>query len=91
MLAFIEGVGLVGPSLQGWQASRSVLAGAEPYRYAPTALATTELLPPAERRRAGVPVKLALAAGQEAFRGAACDAADMATESFGSAGSNEGT
>ena len=79
MLAFVEGVGLVGPGLRGWQASRAMLTGKQAYSRAPTAVAASELLPAAERRRAGVPVKLALAAGQEALVNAGRDAAATAT------------
>ena len=79
MLAFVEGVGLAGPGLRGWQASRAMLAGKQAYARAPTAVAVSELLPAAERRRAGVPVKLALAVGQEALVSAARDAAATAT------------
>ncbi len=86
MRAFVEGVGLIGPGLQGWAAGRQVLAGAQPYRPAPTAVGASEWLPPAERRRAGVPVKLALAAGQEALAHAARDAADIATVFASSSG-----
>ncbi|MGH8635169.1 MAG: beta-ketoacyl synthase chain length factor [Burkholderiales bacterium] len=86
MRAFIEGVGLVGPGLSGWQASRATLAGAHAYCSAPTALAMSELLPAAERRRAGVPVKLALAAGQEALGNAGRDAAATATVFTSSSG-----
>ena len=75
MRAYIEGIGLLGPGLGGWQAGRPVLAGAEPYRPARTAIPPSELLPPAERRRAGIPVKLALAVGREAFAAAGHDAA----------------
>jgi len=78
MRAFVEGVGLAGPGLQGWARSRPVLAGTEPYRPAPTAVAASELLPAAERRRTGVPVKVALAVGQEAFASAGRDAAATA-------------
>jgi hypothetical protein len=77
--AFVEGVGLVGPGLQGWATGRRVLAGEEPYRPAPTAVAASELLAAAERRRTGMPVKLALAAGLEAFGAAGRDAAEVAT------------
>lgn len=86
MRAYVEGVGLVGPGLSGWQASRAALAGTEPYRPAPTAVAASERLPPAERRRTGVPVKLALAAGEEAFAGARRDAAVTATVFASSSG-----
>jgi len=79
MHAHIEGIGLLGPGLSGWQAARAVLAGAEPYRPARTIIPPSELLPPAERRRAGIPVKLALAVGREAFMSAGHDAASTPT------------
>ena len=79
MRAFIEGVGLCGPGLNGWPASRPLLSGAAAYHPAPTAIAASELLPATERRRVGVPVKLALAVGQEAFASAGRDAAATAT------------
>jgi len=86
MRAFIEGIGLIGPGLPGWPAGAAVLAGREPYRFVPTAIPASELLPAAERRRTGVPVKLALAAGAEAFAGARRDAAVTATVFASSAG-----
>jgi hypothetical protein len=89
MRVFVEGVGLVGPGLQGWAASRPVLAGQAPYRPAPTAVAASDLLPPAERRRAGMPVKLALACGREALAAAARDPAEAATVFASSSGDCE--
>jgi hypothetical protein len=86
MRAYVEGVGLIGPGLPGWLAGSAVLAGREDYRFTPTAIPASELLPPAERRRIGIPVKLALAAGAEAFAGARCDAAATATVFASSAG-----
>lgn len=86
MRAYVEGMGLAGPGLRGWQASRAVLAGREPYRAAPTAVAASALLPPAERRRTGLPVKLALAAGEEAFANARRDVAETATVFASSSG-----
>lgn len=79
MRAYVEGVGLVGPGLTSWQASRAMLAGDESFQFTPTAVATSELLPAAERRRAGVPVRLTLAAGEEAFANAGRSAAETAT------------
>jgi hypothetical protein len=76
---FVEGVGIVGPGLAGWMASRPVLGGTEVYRPAPTVVAASNLLPAAERRRTPITVKLALAAGEEAFRNASRDAATTAT------------
>ena len=79
MRAFIDGVGLFGPGLSGWQASRPILAGAAPYRHAATTIPSVELLPPAERRRIGAVVRLALAAGHEAMAQAAIDPATVST------------
>ncbi len=76
---FVEGVGIVGPGLAGWMASRRVLDGTEAYRSVPTVVAASNLLPAAERRRTPMAVKLALAAGEEAFRNSGRDAAATAT------------
>ncbi|HMC13819.1 MAG TPA: beta-ketoacyl synthase chain length factor [Gallionellaceae bacterium] len=66
MRIFIEGVGVLGSGLNGWQASQPILAGTAPYLPAALAIPPGDLLPSAERRRTGVPVKLALAIGCEA-------------------------
>ena len=79
MRAWVEGVGLRGPGLDGWTGSRSTLIGAATYLPAPTSIAASELLPAAERRRVGVPVKLALMVGREALADAGRDAAATAT------------
>ena len=89
MRFFVEGVGLLGPGLTGWQASRLVLAGEGAYRAAPTMIAVSDLLPVAERRRSPVPVKLALAVGQEAFNNAGRDPAVTATVFASSSGEGE--
>jgi hypothetical protein len=89
MRAYVEGVGLLGPGLRGWHGSRAVLAGAEAYRPAPTVIPASELLPPAERRRASIPVKLALAVGGEAFMSAGLDAAATAAVFTSSSGDGE--
>jgi hypothetical protein len=89
MRVFVEGVGLLGPGLQGWEAARRVLAGEEPFRSVSTIIAASELLPAAERRRTPVPVKLALAVGREAFQNAGRDAASTATVFTSSSGEGE--
>jgi hypothetical protein len=86
--AFVEAVGLAGPGLRGWEASRAVLSGSVPYSVEPTEVAAT-LLPPAEQRRAGSSVKLALAVGQQAFAGCEYDAASTATVFTTSCGDGE--
>lgn len=66
MRAWLEGIGVIGPGLKGWQASEPVLAGTQPYRSEPAVVAPSDWLPPAERRRTGGSVRLALAVGREA-------------------------
>lgn len=75
--AYVEGVGLLGPGLSSWAAGARILAGETPWVSAPTVLPPPEGLPPAERRRTGVSVKLALAAGIEATRSAGVDPAQL--------------
>lgn len=67
MKVFVEGVGVLGPGLGGWQASQTILAGTAPYLHAALVIPPSALLPPAERRRTGLPVKLAMAVGIEAI------------------------
>jgi Beta-ketoacyl synthase, N-terminal domain len=67
LTAAIEGIGVLGPGLPDWPTSAAVLAGIHPYSSARTVLPTPEVLPPAERRRAGRVIKLALAVGAEAL------------------------
>jgi len=68
---FVESVGLLGPGLPGWSASRPILAGAQPYESGEVVLAAPEALPAPERRRTGKPVRLALSAGLDALAGTA--------------------
>lgn len=63
----IEGVALVGPGIADWASARAMLAGRAPYAPAPTAIPAPALLPPNERRRSGLAVKVALAAGAAAL------------------------
>ncbi|HXA26762.1 MAG TPA: hypothetical protein VNW90_31105, partial [Acetobacteraceae bacterium] len=67
MRVFVEGVGIVGPGLEGWPSTRAVLAGTRPYAATAVSPQPAGLLPPAERRRAGTTARLAIAAGTEAL------------------------
>ena len=89
MRIYVEGIGLIAPGLPDWQAAAPVLAGTAPYVPADVAVPASSLLPAAERRRAGVPVKLALAAGQEAFANAGRDPVATATVFTSSSGDGE--
>ena len=89
MRVFVEGIGVVGPGLEGWSAARTVLAGDAPYAPTPVRPAPPALLPPAERRRAGMTIRLAIAAGTEALEQAGRDATDMAMVFTASGGDGE--
>jgi hypothetical protein len=86
MHVFIEGVGVLGPGLPGWEASRGMLAGCSPYAPIPTVLTASPLLPPAERRRSVPTVRLAMAVGMEAVVHAGRDPASVATVFTSSSG-----
>ncbi|HEV2009092.1 MAG TPA: beta-ketoacyl synthase chain length factor, partial [Burkholderiales bacterium] len=64
-------------------------AGGAAYIDTPTIVTADELLPAAERRRTGPPVKLALAAGRAALNHAQRDASTTATVFTSSAGDGE--
>jgi hypothetical protein len=59
-------VGVLGPGLPGWEASRAVLAGEAPWEPGPVALPPPAALPATERRRTSAAVRLALAVAAEA-------------------------
>lgn len=65
--AFVTGIGLRGPGLPGWAASRAALAGAVPYRPGEMAKASGGCLPAIERRRATGVTRLALEVAHEAL------------------------
>jgi hypothetical protein len=67
MKVFVKSVGLLGPGLAGWTASRSVLLGCVPYAPGEVLLPAPEALPAAERRRTGRPVRLALGVALDAL------------------------
>jgi hypothetical protein len=75
----IDGIGLIGPGLNGWAHAREVLSGRAAFAPVPPQLPPLDMLPPAERRRVGIAVKLAMAVGIEAVRHAGADAAALAT------------
>lgn len=75
----VDGVGLIGPGLSSWAQACDVLAGRSALELATPVLPPVEALPPAERRRVGLAIKLAMAVGFEAVRHAGVDAATLAT------------
>lgn len=73
LTAYIQGIGLIGPGLADWQSGARAIAGDEPYSPQPTIVPAPEGLPPAERRRTGVTVKLALCVAHRAVAAAGLD------------------
>lgn len=63
---FVGGVGLYAPGLDGWAHARAVLAAPKTYQATALQLPSIDSLPPAERRRLGVSVKLAMALAYDA-------------------------
>ena len=86
LTVWVQGIGLLGPGLNSWPAALDVLRGAAPHVSHQTVLAPPARLPPAERRRAGAAVKLALAVADEAVAQARVDAGTLATVFTSSSG-----
>lgn len=70
----VQGIGVQGPGMAGWLQCAAVLREETPYLSAHTEVPAASLLPPAERRRTTLSVKLALACGLEAVEAARADA-----------------
>lgn len=87
LTAYLDGVGLLGPGLENWTSAQAVLSGQANYVAQPIVLPPPAGLPPAERRRVGVAVKVALAVAHEALAHAGRDARQMATV-FSSSGAD---
>jgi len=85
--AYLDGIGLIGPGLDSWLAARPILAGKAPYEFRPLVVAAPQSLPPAERRRTGVAIKVALAVAQEAVE--KLDAKQLATVFTSSGADND--
>jgi Beta-ketoacyl synthase, N-terminal domain len=73
LCAYIDGIGLLGPGLDNWPQAAAVLSRRQPYQSKTTVLPAPGMLPPAERRRTGRLVKLALAVALEATSSADAD------------------
>jgi hypothetical protein len=87
--AYVNGVGVLGPGLADWREAAAVLSGEVVYSPARTALRVPALLPPAERRRTGRVVKLALAVALEASSHANVNPAHLASVFSSSGGDGD--
>jgi hypothetical protein len=77
LTACIQGIGLIGPGLTDWQSGARIMAGEEVYSPRPTTVPAPEGLPPAERRRTGATVKLAISVAQQAVAAAGVNPAAL--------------
>jgi hypothetical protein len=75
----IDAVALLGPGLNGWTEAREILAGTRPYARTPTMVPAPSLLPANERRRSGLAVRIAIAAGAAALEAGGRAAAQLST------------
>ena len=79
LTAYVSGLGVLGPGLANWPEAAAVLSGNRAYRPAATVPPVPTMLPPAERRRVGRVVKLALAIALEATAQAGENPAELAS------------
>lgn len=87
LTAYVAGIGLLGPGFDNWSEATAILAGRQPYASRPIAIPPPTALPPAERRRAGTVVKIAMAAAGEAIAQAGIEASQLASV-FASSGAD---
>ncbi len=89
MRAYVQGVGCIASGIANWDALCEMFAGRS--AYVPGALPpmSPDLLPPAERRRAGVVIRLALTVAKQAVDAARVVPTDLATVFASSDGDGE--
>lgn len=76
---YVEGVGLLGPGMPDWETALPVLRGEAVHLFEPTQLSAPARLGPAERRRAGPLVRLALNVADAAVTQSGADPSVLAT------------
>lgn len=89
LIAYISGIGVLGPGLANWDAAAAVLSGGTAYCSARTVLQTPMILPAAERRRTGRAVKVAFDVALEATTRAGSNPAQLASVFSSSGGDGD--
>jgi hypothetical protein len=79
MRVYVDGIGILGPGLVGWEPSRVILAGDVGYHETPSPDPPASILPPNERRRSSACVRWAVQVAQEAIEQAEADPKTLAT------------
>ncbi|NLD53729.1 MAG: beta-ketoacyl synthase chain length factor [Burkholderiaceae bacterium] len=88
--AWVDSVAVIGPGLPDWAAARAVLRGEQAWQHAPSAIHLPATLPPAERRRTSLAVRVALSVGHQAIASASFDGSDLPSV-FASSGGDGAT
>ncbi|MDQ9171795.1 beta-ketoacyl synthase chain length factor [Oxalobacteraceae bacterium R-40] len=86
---YLDAVSVIGPGADNWEAWRAILQNPSRYEAARTRTPSINVLPPAERRRIGAGVKLALACGMDALAVTQTDPASITTVFSSSGGDGE--
>jgi len=89
MQVAVHGIGLLASGLEGWAASREILAGVTPYQRGVAPDPEAAILPPNERRRSSDGVRWAVQVAQEAIDQSGLDPRDVPTV-FASSGGEMG-
>ncbi len=89
MHAYVQGVGCIASGIANWDALCDLFAGRSVYVQGALPPMSPDLLPPAERRRAGVVIRLALTVAQQAIDAARMVPTDLATVFASSDGDGE--
>lgn len=88
LTAYLEGVGMLGPGINNWAEGRAILRNETAIEPQKTVYPAVASLPPAERRRSSVVVKLAISVGMEAATNADVSPQDLIAVFASSGGDN---
>lgn len=77
--AYIDAIGLLAPGLSSWSVALPVLSGTTPYETTALVPVQPASLPPNERRRAPLAVRMALRACEDAMSSSSVPSADLAS------------
>jgi len=87
--AWISGIGVLGPGLDGWEATCATLRQEQPYAPQSVAIPEPAMLPPRDRRRCSKTVALALHVAQQTLQAAGLEAATTPSVFANSAGDGQ--
>ncbi len=79
MQVYVDGIGILGPGLEGWDSSEAVLMGKHPYTVFDPVVPELSILPANELRRSTQVVRWALGAAEDALSQAHAKANEVAT------------